>query len=86
MTHPTFLRWAAGWSKSIVRAGPKNPRCGSVSARISMTSSKPTPRSTRKKHGFLKPVVEEGVNKDLDCGDLTKDLLQEVHAAGVFMQ
>ena len=30
------------------------------------------PEKYEKKYGFLKPVVEDVVNKYLDCGDLTK--------------
>jgi len=36
---PSFLQWAAWWSKSIVRAGPDSRRCGSayrgISTRVS---------------------------------------------------
>ena len=30
------------------------------------------PEKYEKKYGFLKPVVEDVVNKYLDCGDLSK--------------
>jgi hypothetical protein len=33
------------------------------------------PEKCEKKYGFLKPVVEDVVNKYLDCGDLTKGFL-----------
>ena len=32
------------------------------------------PDKYEKKYGFLKPLVEDVVNKYLDCGDLTKGL------------
>ena len=69
---PPSIHWAAWWSKSIVRARPRQSalwQClsGHFDGFLELYEERYQPR-----YGFLRPIIPEVVNKFLDCGDLER--------------
>ncbi len=72
MTHPRSYRGRHGVEQVYRPRRPKESPLWQCLCAHFYDFIQVYPEKYEKKYGFLKPVVEDVVNKYLDCGDLTK--------------